>query len=354
MATITIPTDKLVIPLDGFATFSFGSAGQNITSSNGGAAGYYVPPENFTLTQIVFHYTVTTGPSPNTFDVGIQGFNATTGLPDGTFQTSGTWTCPASGSGFATVNVTSFSMVKGTPYYFVVRNATSGYSGSIQITCMCSNKTTDRLIGTHGRTSGVWNNASTRPSGNFWFYSGTKYYGNSCFTLSASETARSSPNEIGTTFQLPANHPTLTLRSCQFNLATVNTGTVFEVRVRNTAGTLLATAQVDGDFNTTATLSYFEFDTPVDFVAGTKYYIMLTGITGTSPLMRTCTQPNAQIPTDIRNGIIANMVEYNGTTFTETTTKICQGYLLFDTIKYDQTGGSTVYSLPAGFNSFSG
>jgi len=350
MATITVPTDKIVITLDGFTSYSFGSAGQNITSSNGGVAAYYVPPETFTVTQIIFPYVITTGPSPNTFDVGIQGFSASTALPDGTFLTSGTWTAPSTGSGFATVNVTSFSMVKGTPYYFVIRNATSGYSGSVSITCMGSNKTTDRLIGTHGRNSGVWNTASTRPSGNIWFYTGSKYYGNSTFTTSASETARSSPNEIGTTFQLPANHPTLTLKSMQFNLVTFNTGTTYQVRVRNAAGTLLATATVDGDFNTTATLSYFEFDNPVDFVAGTKYYIMLTGTSGTPPLMRTCTNLNAQLMTDVRNGIVANLVEYDGTTYTETTNKTCQGYLMFDTIKYDQTGGSTIYSLPAGFN----
>lgn len=354
MATITVPTDKLIIPLDGFATFNWGSAGINISGSNGGAAAYYVPYENFTITQIVFFYTVTTTPSPATFDVGVQGFNASTGLPDGTFQTSGTWTCPASGSGFATVNVTSYSMVKGTPYYIVWRNATAGYTGSVQINVMSSNKTIDKLIGTHSRTSGVWATASTRPSGNFFLYSGTKYYGNSCFTTNASETARSSPNEIGTTFQLPAGHPTLTLRNCVFNVVTVSTGTIFECRVRNAAGTLLATATIDGDFNTTSTLPYYEFDNAVDFVAGTKYYIMITGTTGTPPLLRTATQPNAQIPTDIRNGIIANMVEYNGTTYTESTSKICQGYLLFDTIKYDQTGGTTNYIIPSGFEQING
>ena len=355
MATITVPTDKLVIALDGFSTNNYGAASGNLNGSNAGVAMIFVPYENFTLTQIVFFYTVTTGPSPNTFDVGIQGLNATTGMPDGTFVTSGTWTCPASGSGFATVSVTSFSMVKGTQYFIVIRNATTGYTGAVAITANASNNTFQRVAGAYQRTSGVWAQPSTRPAGNIWLYSGTKYYGNCAYTLNASETARSSPNEIGTTFQLPANHPTLTLRSCVLNIAgTIAAGTAFEVRVRNAAGTLLATATVDGDFNTTSTLPYYEFNNTVDFVAGTKYYIMLTGTTGTPPLLRTATQPNAQIPTDIRNGIIANMVEYNGSVFTETTTKICQGYLLFDTIKYDQTGGSTVYSLPAGFNSFSG
>jgi hypothetical protein len=350
MATITVPTDKLVIALDGFTSYSWGQAGQNITASNGGIAAYYVPPATFTVTQIIFPYSITTGPTPNTFTVGLQGFAATTALPDGTFLTSGTWSAPSSGSGFATVNVTSFSMVKGTPYYFVIVNATTGYSGSVSITCMASNKTTDRLLGTHGRNSGVWNNASTRPSGNIWFYDGSKYYGNSTFTQSASETARSSPNEIGTTFQLPANHPTISFKSMVFNTVTANAGTSFEVRVRNAAGTLLATATIDGDFNTTATTPYFEFDNSIDFVAGTKYYILLTGTSGTPPLIRTCSNLNAQLMTDVRNGIVANLVEYNGTTYTESTTKTCQGYLMFDAIKYDQTGGSTTYSIPAGFN----
>jgi len=350
MATITIPTDKLIIPLDGFtAQNTWGSVAQNINANNGGVAWYYVPQEAFTLTTIIFFYSVTTTPSPATFDVGIQGISGT-GLPNGTFATSGTWTCPASGSGFASVTVTSFAMVRGTPYYVVIRNATSGYSGAVSITTGNNNNTLNKMVGYHTRTSGVWGGASTRAGGNFWLYSGTKYYGPSTYTTTGSETARSSPNEIGTTFQLPANHPTITLRSLQFQTVSPSTGTVFSVRVRNAAGTLLATATIDGDFNTTASQPYFELDTPVDFVAGTKYYIMLTGTTGTPPLMRTAINLNAQVMTDVRNGIVANMVEYNGTTYTETTSKTCLGYLLFDTIKYDQTGGTTVASLPAAFN----
>lgn len=350
MATITVPTDKLIIPLDGFSTQVFGGASATIGGSNGGVAVMFIPQENFTLTNIIFFYSVSTGPSPNTFDVGIQGFSASTGLPDGTFQTSGTWTCPSTGSGFANVSVTSFSMTKGTDYYIVIRNATSGYSGSVSITYTAGNSTLQKVAGGHTRTSGVWSGASTRPGGSIWLYSGTKYYGYGVYPISASETARSSPNEIGTTFQLPANHPTLTLKGMTFNTVTTNIGTVFECRVRNAAGTLLATATLDGDFVTANAAVYFEFDNSVDFVAGTKYYIMMTGTTGTPPLLRTCTNFSGALMTDIRNGIVANLVEYNGTTYTETATKTCQGYLMFENLKYDQTGGSTVYSLPAGFS----
>jgi hypothetical protein len=350
MPTITVPTDKLIIPLDGYSTVNWGGANGVIGASNGGLAVMFIPQETFTLTNIIFFYTINTAPSPATFDVGIQGFNATTGLPDGTFQTSGTWTAPSTGSGFANVSVTSFSMVKGADYYIVIRNATSGFSGSVSITISPNNATTQKVAGSHTRTSGVWSGASTRPGGCFWLYSGTKYYGYGCYPISGSATARSSPNEIGTTFQLPANHPTLTLRSMQFYTVSPNAGTTYEVRVRNAAGTLLATSGLDGDFVSTGSTPYFEFDTPVDFVAGTKYYIMLTGTSGTPPLMRTCTNFSGALMTDIRGGIVANLVEYNGTTFTETTAVTCQGYLMFDAIKYDQTGGTTTYSLPAGFN----
>jgi len=350
MATITVPTDKLIIPLDGYTSQNYGGAAVNIGGSNGGVATMFIPQENFTLTNIIFFYTINTAPSPNTFDVGIQSFNASTGLPDGTFLTSNTWNAPSSGSGFANVSVTSFSMVKGTDYYIVIRNATSGYSGSVSIAAMANNNTNHKVAGSHTRTSGVWAAASTRPGGNMWLYSGSKYYGYGLYAVTGSETARSSPNEIGTTFQLPANHPTLTLKSMMFNVVTANIGTVFECRVRNAAGTLLATATVDGDFNTSNGVPYFEFNNSVDFVAGTKYYIMLTGTSGTPPLMRTANQFSSAFMTDIRNGIVANFVEYDGTTYTETTTKTCQGYLMFENLKYDQTGGSTVYSLPAGFN----
>lgn len=351
MPTISVPTDKLIIPLDAFSTYLFGSASATIGGSNAGVAWYFVPPENFTLTAVIFQFGVSTAPTPNTFDVGIQGFDATTGLPDGTFQTVGTWTCPASGSAFATVTVTSFSMVKGTPYYVVVRNATSGYSGAVTINVNSSNVQNNSNFGSHTRTSGIWAGASTRPGGNFWLYSGTKYYGPNTYSLNGSEAAISNPNELGTTFQLPAGHPTLTLTGVLLNLASFNVET-YTVRVRNAAGTILASNESDGDLNTTQNTPYWELNTPVDFVAGVKYYILLceTPDAGDAPLIRSSTNLNAQLMTDVRGGIVANLVLYNGSTYTETTNKSCGGYLLFNNIKYDQTGGTPTYSLPAGFN----
>ena len=352
MPLVQVPTNKLIIPLDGFSTYNFGSASGSITSSNGGIAWYYVPYETFTLSQIIFQYTINTTPSPATFDVGIQGIDATTGMPNGTFVSSGTWTAPSTGTGFAAITVSSLSMVKGTPYYIVIRNATTGFSGSVSIASNCSNKTQDKLIGANTRTSGVWSAASIRPGGNVWLYSGTKYYGRSTYTLSGSETAQVAPNEVGTTIQFPANGPDLILKRVHLYLTTINTGTVFALNVRDAAGTLLGQATLDGDFVTTSSSPTFTFPSGITMTAGTKYYVMLAQISGTTPLLRICVNYNAQLMTDIRNGVVANKVAYNGTTYTETTASTCQGFLEFEEIQYNQTGGTTNYIIPSGFNTF--
>ena len=150
-----------------------------------------------------------------------------------------------------------------------------------------------------------------------------------------------------------------------FNLSTFSIDTIYSVKVRDASRNLLATATFNGNFNSSSftfnsngvpttfysfNLPYFEFDTPVDFTANTKYYITFTGTTGTPPLLRYSTNLNAQLMTDVRNGIEAHFVTYDGTTYTEFTNRTCQGYLLFDAIKYEQLGGTTIYSSAAGFN----
>ncbi len=353
MALITTPTQKTYFALDGFNTYGYGNIGFAIAGSNGGVAFPWVAPESFTLTQILFTYSVTTAPSPNTFDVGIQGFDATTGMPNGTFVSSGTWTCPASGGGFATVTVSGLSIVAGTQYYVVVRNATAGYTGSVSITCCCRSSSADKTYLPSTRTSGVWATSQLRPAGNFWLYSGTKYYGPSISTTSGSEVAVTAPNEVGVAVTFPAAGPNYILRKVSLYITTIGLGTVYRIGVRDTAGILLASSTLDGDF---ATGNYMGqvLDTDVTLVAGTKYYIMLQQVTGTSPLLRMCVQPSAQLMTDVRQGVVANRATFNGTTFTETLTSCPQGYLEFSGIEYTQTGGAPVYSLPASFSQIEG
>lgn len=352
MATITVPTSKLLLPLDGFTTINFGAATSAIGGSNGGVAWYYVPQETHNVTSVIIQYSINTAPSPNTFNVGIQGVNATTGMPDGTFTTSGTWTAPASGSGFAAVTVTTASLTKGTAYYIVVRNAVSGYTGSVSIFSTASNNTTSKTRGSHGRTSGVWGQASNRPGGNVWLYSGTKYYGTGLAGTSGSEAAVTGANEIGTTLTMPVGTPDLQLYGVVLNAVTINAGSLFNIILKNSAGTTLATATLDGDQMNT--LIYAVFPSSQTIVAGSKYYIMMKANTGTTPLIRSASQYSGALMTDVRNGVVMNKVTYNGTTYTETTGVALQGYLLFNNISYTQTGGTPVYSLPASFSQIEG
>jgi hypothetical protein len=366
MPIITTPTDKLIISLDGFSTYDYGSGISGLNNYDTERAFYFIPQETFTLTTIIFFYSVTTAPSPNTWTIGVQSFNASNGKPTDVFLTSGPWVAPSSGNGFASVAVTPFSMIKGNWYWIVLKNGGFGSSGSVAITTACLSSGSDsRMLGGLGKANNTWSDPRVQPGGNFWLYSGTKYYGPCCFTTTASDTARSSPNESGTTFKLPIGHPTITLKSMEFYLTTNLPDTVYSVKVKNESGNVLATATVNGNLAArtvtfaggfsfvSATLPYFEFDTSVDFVANTKYYIMLTGITGTPPLLRYSTNLNAQLMTDVRNGIEAHFVTFDGTSYTEFTNRTCQGYLMFDAIKYQKIG-ETIYSLPAGFNQISG
>jgi hypothetical protein len=363
MPIITTTTDKLIISLDGFTTYDYGSQYGGLNNYDTEVGFHFVPQETFTLTTIIFFYNIQTAPSPNTWTIGVQSFNATSGRPSDVFLTSGPWIAPSSGNGFASVAVTPFSMIKGNWYWIVLRNGGLGSGGQVQITSGChASNFNGRMLGRIFKSNNVWNYSTAQAQGNFWLYSGTKYYGPCCFTTTESDTARLSPNESGTTFKLPIGHPTITLKSMEFYLTTNLPDTVYSVKVKNEAGNTLATATVNGNlaarvltFGNGSTfissfLPYFEFDTSVDFVANTKYYIMLTGITGTPPLLRYSTNLNAQLMTDVRNGIEAHFVTYDGTSYTEYTNRTCQGYLMFDAIKYEQLGGTTIYSSALGFN----
>jgi hypothetical protein len=352
MPTINVPTSKLLLPLDGFSTANFGGASGAITSSNGGVAVYYVPQVTHNVTTIVFQYTINTAPSPNTFDVGIQGVNATTGFPDGTFITSGTWTAPASGSGFATTTVTTTSLTKGTAYYLVIRNAVSGFTGSVNIFNNVNNTTTGKTRGAHGRISGVWSAATVRPGGGIWLYDGTKYYGTGLQSSSGSEAAVTGVNEIGTTLTLPVNTPDISLYGVCIYAVTINAGSLYDIILKNSAGTTLSTITLDGDHN--QNYIYGIFPSAQTITAGSKYYIMMKANTGTTPLIRTAVNFSGALMTDIRNGVVMNKVTYNGTTYTETTGSTLQGYLLFNNIAYTQTGGASVYSIPASFSQLEG
>lgn len=356
MAITTVNTDKLLISLDNFFT---GSSYEGVQAGvERGIAFIFIPKENFTVTQIIFSVGTYGDYTSDVFTVGIQNLDIQ-GKPDNIYQTSGTFNGPPIQPNYAsiqlTVNVTPYNIIKGIPVYVVFKNNNINRTQSINIGISNDYNYSSATKGYSWRQSdGTWNRLQGYYSNQIFFYSGSKYYGDALYAKQPylASTARSSPNEIGTTFQLPVNHPTLRLKGVQLHVQSAQANTVFELRIRNSSGTLLSSASVDGDFNSSGGLPYFFFNTSVDFIAGTKYYIMLTGISGTPPLILSTIQPSGQFMTDIRNGIVANLVEYDGTTFTETTNKNVRGYLMFDAIKYDQIVPPPIYSKPGGFSQF--
>ena len=356
MPITTVNTEKIVIALDNL--YSGNDYGGVMTDIGRGLAFIFIPKENFTVTQILFRVQSYGTYTNSIFTVSIQNLDAQ-GKPNNIDQTSGTFNGPAVQPNYAgemsTVNVTPYNLTKGVPIYVVFRNNDSNWPGGVNILIGIDNNYRSATKSyTYRSSTGVWDRLQGYHSNQISFYSGSKYYGDACFSTQPflASTARSSPNEIGTTFQLPANHPTLSLKGIQLHVQSAQANTVFDLKIRNSSGTLLSSASVDGDFNTAGNIPYFFFNTSVDFVAGTKYYIMLTGISGTPPLILSTIQPSGQFMTDIRNGIVANLVEYNGTTFTETTNKNVRGYLMFDAIKYDQIEPPPIYSKPGGFSQF--
>jgi hypothetical protein len=122
--------------------------------------------------------------------------------------------------------------------------------------------------------------------------------------------------------------------------------------VRDSGGTILNQTQYDTDFTSPSGYYPCILSSDVWLTAGNKYYITFGSVSGTAPAPRIMTGiTSAQLMQDLSGGVICNVVSYNGTTFTETTTARICGSLIFNGIRYTQTGGGTTnYIVPAGFN----
>jgi hypothetical protein len=149
---------------------------------------------------------------------------------------------------------------------------------------------------------------------------------------------------------MPAGHPDVRLHGVIQKFASYTAGATFNLRVRNTAGTILASGAYSCDY--TSPSGYYPCILTDDLwlTSGTKYYLMFQAGTGTAPAARVFTGFTAAILPDVSDGIICHSVTYNGTTFNEGTgTRLC-GTLMFNGLQYNQTGGTTNYIIPAGFN----
>lgn len=334
-------------------------AGGQINANNGGLAWIFQAEETTTITRVSLRVSaVATTPSAS-LSVGLQ--SLTSGSPSGNWLdgagTSSTNFAPETGASTGVKTYTlpnSVSITAGQLFAVVVRNPTTGWTGDISFNYTHFTRASVGFPYHTRRASGVWSARGNLMPSHVFYGSATKWYGNcGLMTLESAGTTPSGTTEYGWAFTIPAGHPDVRLHSVLQKLTTFTAGASFAVKTYTSAGTLLDTSTFDCDYTSPSGYYPCILDQDIWFTAGQKYYIMFAAVGGTTcPTPRITTSfASAGLLTDVSDGIVCNIASYNGTTFTEITTGRPVGTLVFNGLRYDQTGGTTNYIIPAGFNS---
>lgn len=332
-------------------------AGGQINANNGGLSWVFQAEEAAIITRISLRVSaIATTPSAS-LNVGLQ--SLTTGAPsgnwlDGTTTSSTNFAAEAGAStGVKTYTLpNSVTLTAGQMFAVVVRNPTAGWTGDISFNYSHFSKFTVGIPYYSRRLSGTWGTRGSLFPSHVFYGSATKWYGLcGLSTAESSGTTPSGSTEYGWAITIPAGHPDLRLHNVYQKLVTYASGGTWDVVIRDTAGTALQTSSFDQDYTSPAGYYPCILSDDVWLTAGTKYYIMFRAGTGVCPTPRVMTGfASAGLLSDVSNGVVCNVVSYNGTTFTETTTARPIGSLIFNGLRYTQTGGTTQYIIPAGFN----
>lgn len=331
------------------------AAGQ-INANNGGLAWVFQAKEAATITRISLRVSaIVTTPSAS-LSVGLQ--SLTTGAPSGNWldgaTTSTTNFAAETGASTGVKTYTlpnSVSISAGQMFAVVVRNPTTGWTGDISFNATHFVKSGVGVPYYVKRTSGVWGTRDGKYPSHVFYGSATKWYGNcGLSTAESSGTIPTGSTEYGVAFTVPTGHPDIRLHCVYLKLVTFAAAGTFNIVVRNTSGTALQTSSFDQDFTSPSGYYPCVLSSDLWLTAGTKYYIMIQAGTGVCPTPRVMTAfASAGLLSDVSSGVVCNTVSYNGTTFTETTTARNIGTLIFNGIQYTQSGGSTQYIIPSGF-----
>ena len=335
----------------------FTVAGGQINANNGGLAWIFQAEETAVITRISLRLSAMPN-TPNTdLSVGLQ--TLTAGNPSGnwmvgsTTNTSNFASEPGTSTGVKTyILPASVNLTAGQLFAVVVRNDTSGFSGDLSFNYTHFTRASVGFPYHTRRTSGTWGARGNLMPSHVFYGSATKWYGNcGLSTAESTGTVPSGATEFGWTFQMPSGHPDVRLHAITQKFASYTAASTFNLVIRNTAGTSLATGSFDCDYTSPSGYYPCILSTDVWLTSGTKYHFMFQEGTGTAPGPRVFTGFTAAILPDVSDGIICHSVTYNGSTFNEGTgTRLC-GTLIFNGLRYDQTGGTTNYIIPAGFNS---
>lgn len=356
MAVLTTDTILYFPMLQFEGAISVGTG--SISANNGGICWVFDAEETATITRISLRVSAIGTTPSSSLSVGLQ--SLTSGAPsgnwlDGSGTSSTNFASEAGGStGVKTYTLpNSVNITAGQSFAVVVRNPTAGWTGNISFNLSHMASGTASNPYTITRSSGVW---STTRGFNFpshvFYGSATKWYGLcGLSTAESSGTIPTGTNETGCYITIPAGHPDVRLHAFYPKLVSFTAGATFDVNVRDSAGTLLNSTLYDQDFTSPSGYYPCILSSDVWLTAGNKYYIMIGVDSGTCPTPRVMSGfASAALLADVSGGVVCGYATYNGTTFTDTaTTRFC-GSLIFNGIRYTQSGGATTYSIPAGFN----
>lgn len=333
-------------------------AGGQINANNGGLAWVFQAEETATITRISLRVSaVATTPSAS-LSVGLQSLTA--GSPSGNWldgaTTSSTNFASETGASTGVKTYTlpnSVSITAGQLFAVVVRNPTAGWTGDISFNYTHFTRASVGFPYHTRRVSGAWGTRGNLMPSHVFYGSATKWYGNcGLMTTESAGTTPTGTTEYGWAITIPSGHPDLRLHGVLQKLTTFTAGASFAVKTYTSAGALLDTSTFSCDYTSPSGYYPCILDTDLWLTAGTKYYITFAAVGGT-----TCPTPRhtvgfatAGLLSDVSDGIVCNAVSYNGTTFTETTTTRLVGTLMFNGLQYNQTGGTTNYIIPSGFN----
>jgi hypothetical protein len=337
-------------------------AGGQINANNGGLAWIFQAEEAAVITRISLRLSAMPNTPSSDLNVGLQPLGAT-GTPTGNWlvgaggatNTTNFALEPGTSTGVKTYTLpASVTLTAGQVFAVVVRNDTTGWTGDLSFNFTHFTRASVGFPYTTRRASGVWQTKGNLMPSHVFYGTATKWYGHcGLSTVESAGTTPSGTTEYGWAITIPSGHPDVRLHAVHQKLTTFTAGASFNLVVRSTAGTSLATGSYDCDYTSPSGYYPCILNADIWLTSGTKYYLMFQASGGT-----TCPTPRiftgfatAGMLSDVSDGVICNVVSYNGTTFTETTTARPVGTLIFNGLQYNQTGGTTQYIIPSGFNS---
>lgn len=335
-----------------FSTFT-------LNNDDMGIAYTVTMPEAATITRVMLYCTAASAlTDPAT--VRLEGINLADGQPDNVSKSGAAVNIPNT-AGFLEITLTTpYAASAGEDFYIVIRLANQNSGSQIfGLGRRHSNVSVSPIVLTRATGAANFIKVATGQIPQAIVGSATKWYGYGLpVQPHASGAVQANPTYVGFYFQTPASYPELLLKSvfCGVQM-TANELTDFVIF--NAAGTTLYSSVYDNDqFATSATgvMNEFIVANGIWIQPNTRYYVMFRSTTAAANknIFRLLI-PSATVLSDFTNGVQWGVSRYASGTFIDDDTAIPSAALELCGMRYFQTpGGATTYSLPAGFNSFSG